>query len=60
MNEKSVGACMPIVLTEGLDASGEEGCFFLKVEIGGPGNSVEEAKFAGARFASVLAEVLKQ
>ena len=60
LNEKDAGACMPIVLTDELRAGGEKDYYFLKVEIGGLGNTSEEAKAAGARLAVALAEVLKQ
>lgn len=60
LNKIASGTCMPVVLTEWVQKSREQDCYYLKVEIGGLGNTVEEAKKAGLRFAIALAEVLKQ
>lgn len=60
LNAQASGTCMPVVLTTGSLARINAECFYLKVDAGGIGNTVEEAKSAVLRFAVALSELLKQ
>lgn len=49
--------CMPVAVSQSL-AGGEVGRYYMKVDIGASGNTVEEAIAAGKRLAIALAYVL--
>lgn len=56
MNERRL--CMPVVLTGG-KMNSDLSRYYLKLDVGGMGNSVSEAKTAGKYFAIALAEILR-
>ena len=58
LNANGRRLCMPVLLTEGRMNS-DLSQYYLKLDVGGLGNSVSEANAAGKYFAVALAELLK-
>ena len=59
LNEDGARLCMPVVLTDTLPNS-QLSDYYMKIDVGGLGNTSEEAKQAGVRFAIALSELLKE
>ena len=58
LNRGERGLCMPVVLS-GAETVGNASAYYLKLEVGGRGNTAEEAQEAGVHFAYALASLLK-